>query len=270
LFVAFELRENTWKLGFTLGQGHNPRERTMVARAPQRLLDEVAQAKARWGLGATAPVVSCDAAGREGFWLHRFLQAHGITNQVGEASSIAVNRRKRRAKSDAVDVRKLLRMVRRSHHGARQGWRVVQGPSVAAEDQRPVHRELEPLKQDRARTTNRSKGWLRSQGVRLTSVPQLPQPRDGLRRWDGSPLPRGLPRRLLRVYAHDTLLSEQRAGLEAERRALWRSWQEANREKGRQWMQLQGLGINGAWLLGREFFGWRDWKNRHEVGGFAG
>jgi transposase len=72
------------------------------------------------------------------------------------------------------------------------------------------------------------------------------------------------------VYAHYTFLSEQIAGLEAERRALLRSLQEANLEKVRQLMQLKGIGINGAWLLVMEFFGWRDFKNRHEVGGLAG
>jgi transposase len=113
LFLAFELSENTWKLGFTLGHGHPPRERTMAARDPQRLLNEGAHAKARLGLGASAPVGSCDEAGREGFWLHRFVQAQGITNHVGASSSIEVNRRKRRAKSDALDVRKLLTMLMR-------------------------------------------------------------------------------------------------------------------------------------------------------------
>ena len=71
LFMAFELSENTWKLGFSLGHGHKPRERTMAARDLKRLLDEVAHAKARFGLCATAPVVSCYEAGREGFWLHQ-------------------------------------------------------------------------------------------------------------------------------------------------------------------------------------------------------
>ena len=75
LFMAFGLSEKTWKLGFTLGHGQPPRERTIAARDTQRLLNEVAHAKARLGLGATAPVVSCYEAGREGFWLHRFLQA---------------------------------------------------------------------------------------------------------------------------------------------------------------------------------------------------
>jgi transposase len=111
LFVAFELSEKTWKLGFTTGHGKKPRERTVPARHHERILDEIAQANRRLGLPDTAPVVSCYEAGREGFWLHRFLQAHGITNQVVDSSSIEVNRRRRRAKSDGLDVRKLLSML---------------------------------------------------------------------------------------------------------------------------------------------------------------
>ena len=91
LFMAFELRENTWQLGCTLGHGPPPRERTIAARDPQRLLHAVAPAKARLGLGATAPVVSCDEAGREGFWVHRFVPAQGSTNQGVDTASIAVN-----------------------------------------------------------------------------------------------------------------------------------------------------------------------------------
>src|SRR2546427_623743 len=97
LFVAFELREKTWKLGFTTGHGQKPRERTVTARQQERVLDEIAEATRRLRLPDTAPVVSCDEAGREGFWLHRFLQGHGITNQVVDSSAIEVNRRRRRA-----------------------------------------------------------------------------------------------------------------------------------------------------------------------------
>jgi len=136
----------------------------------------------------------------------------------------------------------------RYSHGERQVWRVVQVPSVAAEEQRHGHRDLETLKQARARTTNRIKGLLSSQGVRLASVHKLPDQLDGLRLWDGLPIPSGLRRRVLRVYAHDTFRSEQIAELEAERRALLRSSQEANLEKVRQLMQLKGIGINGSWL----------------------
>jgi transposase len=117
LFVAFELSEKTWKLGCTTGHGQKPRERRIAAGNQARLLHEVAQAKRRCGLPETVPVVSGYEAGREGFWLHRFVQAQGITNSVVDASSIEVNRRKRRAKSAALDVRKLLSMLMRYAHG---------------------------------------------------------------------------------------------------------------------------------------------------------
>ena len=201
-FLAFALSEKPWQLGFTLGHGQPPREGTMAARDTQRLLNEVAHAKARWGLGVTAPVVSCDEAGREGFWVHRFLQAQGSTNHVVDSSSIAVKRRKRRAKSDALEVRKLLTMLLRYHYGERHGWRVVTVPSVDAEEQRQLHRDLEALKQERARTSTRIQGLLRSQGVRRARVPKLPEPLDALRLWDGAPVPSGLRGRVLRVYAH--------------------------------------------------------------------
>jgi transposase len=93
---------------------------------------------------------------------------------------------------------------------------------------------------------------------------------DALRLWDGSPIPRGLRRRLLRVYAHHQLLSEQSAEVEAERRALLHTSPEANHEKVRQLVQLKGIGINGAWLLVMAFFAWRALQTRREVGGWAG
>jgi transposase len=164
LYMAFELSEHTWKLGFTLGHGQQPRERTMAARDLKRLLDEVAQATSRFGRSETAPVVNCDESGREGFWLHRFLQAQRITNSVVDSSSIEVNRRQRRAKSDGLDVRKLLSMLMRYHYSEHQVWRVVHVPSVAAEDQRHLHRDLETLQQERASTMTRIKSLLSSQG----------------------------------------------------------------------------------------------------------
>src|SRR5918999_5695563 len=270
LFVAFELSEKTWKLGFTTGHAQKPRERTVSARQQERVLDEIAQAKRRLGLPETAPVVSCYEAGREGFWLHRFLQAHGITNHVVDSSAIEVSRRQRRAKSDGLDVRELLSMLMRYHHGERQVWQVVKVPSVEAEDQRHLHRDLETLKRERASTTTRIKGLLSSQGIRLTSLNKLPEQLDALRLWDGSPMPPGLRQRVLRVYAHHQFLSEQIAEVEAERRAQLQTSSEASIEKMRQLMLLKGIGINGAWLLVMEFFGWRAFTNRREVGGLAG
>jgi transposase len=270
LLVAFELSEKPWKRGCTTGHGQKPRERGFAVRHQARVLQEVAQAKKRFGLPESAPVVRGYEAGRAGFWLHRYLPAQGLTNHVVDASAIAANRRQRRATRDGLDVRKLLTMLRRFPHGERDVWRVGHVPTVEAEAQRHLHRDLETLKQERASTTTRLKGLLSSQGLRLTSLRKFPAQLDGLRLWDGAPIPRGLRRRLLRVYAHYQFLSEQMAALEAERRALLQSAQDASREKGRQWRPLNGLGSNGAWLLGMAFFGWRALQKRREVGGLAG
>ena len=84
------------------------------------MLEEISWTKKRFGLSETAPVISCYEAGRAGFWLHRFLQAHGSTNHVVDSSSIAVNHRKRRAKSDDLDLRKLVSMLIRYAQGERE------------------------------------------------------------------------------------------------------------------------------------------------------
>ena len=110
-------------------------------------------------------------------------------------------------------------MLLRSGHGERQVWQVVKGPAVEAEDHRPRHRDLETLKQERASTMPRSEGLLSSQGIRVTSLTQWPEQLEALRLWDGSPRLPGLRRRVLRVSAQYTFLSEQIAEVEAERRA---------------------------------------------------
>src|SRR5262245_51471112 len=100
ILMALELGERSWKLGFATGLGHRPRIRQIPARATHRLLEEITRAKARLGLSPDAAVVSCYEAGRDGFWLHRWLEAQHVSNAVIDASSIEVNRRARRAKTD--------------------------------------------------------------------------------------------------------------------------------------------------------------------------
>lgn len=100
LLLAFELGERTWKLGLTTGLGQRPRVCSIAAGAVDRVLEEIARAKRRFVLSAETPVVSCYEAGRDGFWLHRWRLAHAVTNHVVDSSSIEVNRRARRNKSD--------------------------------------------------------------------------------------------------------------------------------------------------------------------------
>src|SRR2546426_165621 len=100
LFMAFELGLKEWKLGFTIRRGQKARRRTIPGGDLQGLQREFDIAKNRFRLPEKAEVVSCYEAGRDGFWLHRYLVESGIRNVVVDSSSIEVNRRKRRAKAD--------------------------------------------------------------------------------------------------------------------------------------------------------------------------
>src|ERR687898_1264878 len=133
LLLAFELGQRSWKLGFTVGMGQRPRIRQIPAGAAGVLAMEIERAKKRLGLSSDSPVMSCYEAGRDGFWLHRYLVAHGITNYVVDSSSIEVNRRARRAKTDRLDLAGLLSLLARQQQGDRR-WRVVRVPSIAEED----------------------------------------------------------------------------------------------------------------------------------------
>jgi transposase len=158
LFLAFELGTDTWKLGCTIGVAQPPRVRTIPARDVVRLQQEIARAKQRFGLPADTHVVSCYEAGRDGFWLHRSLVAQGLTNHVIDSASIEVNRRQRRAKTDRLDVHKLLTMLLRHRAGEKKVWSVVRVPSVDEEDRRQLHRDMLTTKQDRTRVIHRMKG----------------------------------------------------------------------------------------------------------------
>jgi transposase len=91
LYLAFELGNKQWRLGFTVGLGQRPRERTIAAGDLVAFQEEIRLAKKRFGLPQTARVMSCYEAGRDGFWLHRYLLAKGIENLVVDSASIEVN-----------------------------------------------------------------------------------------------------------------------------------------------------------------------------------
>src|SRR5437588_11106656 len=95
LYVAFELGWSEWKLAFASAPAEAPRLRSLGARQTAKLLHEIATAKRRFGLPADAPVYCCYEAGRDGFWLHRWLTAQGLQNVVVDAARIDVNRRRR-------------------------------------------------------------------------------------------------------------------------------------------------------------------------------
>src|ERR1700680_4354708 len=132
LYMAFELGEKNWKLA--LGDGvRSPSRYTVVAGDTAALLEYIAKAKARCGLAPEASVHSCYEAGRDGFWLHRWLIEHGIDNIVVDSASIEVNRRARRTKTDRLDGDKLLAMLLRYAGGERRVCRARERAVVAGQ-----------------------------------------------------------------------------------------------------------------------------------------
>jgi transposase len=233
------------------------------------VLEEIAETQRRFRV-ADGRVVSCYEAGREGFWLHRWLVSEGIDNRVVDSASIEVNRRKRRVKADRLDGKKLLRMLIRHESGERGVWSVVRVPSVEAEDARHLHRELTTLKRARARVTNRITGLLATQGVRLEVRMDFAERLDEIRLWDGSCLPPRLRGRLERAWERREWLSERILDLERMRRELLRTSTADDIEQIRQLVLLDGIGENSAWVFVTEFFAWREFNNRREVAGLAG
>ena len=111
LYMAFELSLKKWKMAFS--NGEKMRTVTVDARNLSQLQEEIDEAKQRFEFGDDVRMMSCYEAGRDGFWLHRYLLSSGIENVVVDSASIEVNRRKRRAKTDRIDVRKLMHMLLR-------------------------------------------------------------------------------------------------------------------------------------------------------------
>jgi transposase len=271
LTLAFELSEKEWLLGFSRGFGQKPLRCRIGSRDRKALLARITWAKEELGMAPDGRVVSCYEAGRDGFWLHRFLEAHGVDNLVVDSASIEVNRKRRRAKSDRIDLVGLLDLLARHLAGSvKPVWSVVRVPSVEDEDRRHLHRELKLLKKDRTRVSHRMKGLLANQGLTLNLRQGLRGQLERMQLWDSSPLPPGLRGRLERYIDDYEALTDRIEALEAERRRILREEPGPVLDKVRQLYTLQAVGINTAWAYGTELFGWRDFRNGKQVGSMAG
>jgi transposase len=266
LHMALELGASEWKLGFGVEAGRKASQRTVGARDLDGLMREVARAKHRLGVPDSARVVSCYEAGRDGFWLHRFLLSQGVENVVMDSSSIEVNRRYRRAKTDGVDLEKLLSLLIRFERGEKRVFGVAHAPTPEQEDERHWARELESLKRERTAHTNRIKALLVSVGSPAKVDKKLLQQLDQVKQWNGEPLLPGLRERLRREC-------ERLAVLESQIKEVARSRRQAEMEATEKVLRLQelkGIGENSGWLFVVEFFGWRQFRNRREVASLAG
>jgi transposase len=157
-----------------------------------------------------------------------------VENCVVDSASMEVNRRYRRAKTDRLDVHKLLTMLWRHAAGEKKVWSVVRVPSVVDEDRRQLHRELLTTKRERTRVIKRIKGLLAGCGMRMALHGDVETQLEEVRQWDGAPLPVALRARLQREWQKVQQLTEQIGSLEAERRVAWRTSEERVREQVRQ------------------------------------
>jgi transposase len=270
LYLAFELGWDKWLLAFATQPAEKPRLRRIPARDIESLLQEIAKAKQRFGLPEGAPVCCCYEAGRDGFWLHRCLTHHGLTNLVVDAASIEVNRRAKQAKTDPVDAGKLLSLLIRYHQGERKAWSVVRPPAVEDEDRRQLHRGLKDLQNQRTECSNRIKGLLASLGLDVVVDGGFPRALEALRDWQGQPVPAGMRRRLLQEHAVWETLQRQIRDVENARERQLREGQAPWLEKVRRLMSLKAIGIHSAWVFVLELFGWRQIKKGKELGSLAG
>lgn len=268
LYLAMELSNSKWKLFFS--NGEKIRSKSIAARDLEALSHEIKAAKERLKLSETALVISCYEAGRDGFWIHRHLTAIGVDNMVVDAGSIEVDRRMRRAKTDRIDGKKLLRKLIGYRAGDRKVWSVVQVPSREQEDGRRVHRELERLKKERNAHRNRIRSLLVLHGITTVSwrgfMPWLEQ----VRCFDGQELPPEIRSELAREYERLQIVDQQIKSIEKRQCDEVAAMATDPMRKVAQLMMLNGIGQRSSWVFVMEFFGWRQFSKRGEVGAASG
>ena len=272
LYVALELGKDSWKLAASVGVGQKARLRDVPGGDRLALMIQIQAAKSRFGLPSEAKVKCCYEAGRDGFWLHRFLTSKGIENIVVDSSSIEVSRRRRRPKTDRLDARKLLTMLMRYANGEEHVWSVVNAPTETDEDQRQLHRELKMLTNERTGQINRIKGLLITQGVRVEKINKtFAQDIEKMLLWSGSTLLPHIKQRLKREFERLQLIDEHMRAIEEERLKILRGSSSSEAvEKTRRLMDLHGIGIGSAWIFSTEIFAWRKIRNRRQLGSLTG
>ena len=267
LYMAIDVGVKNWKI--SLSDMVKERDISInVCGCAVRLAEEVSKAKQKFGLAAEAPVYSCYEAGRDGFWIHRMLTRLGITNFVVDPASIEVNRRARRVKTDRLDAQKLRNMlIRYVVQGERKHWRVLHVPDEDAEAARRMGREEDRLKKERGAHICRIRSLLALQGIRVKSVKcdiLL------LKDWDGRPLSEALREEIAREQQRLEFVDRQLEVLKKAKKEGIKNPDTDAKAKAARLIRLKGIGEDTAWDLSHEFFGWRKFNNRRQVGSAAG
>ena len=240
---------------------------------PTRLLEQVERWRkeaTRAGRTITRTVVAYES-GRDGFWLARLLQGHGIEAHVIHASSVAVSREQRRAKTDRLDTEMLMRAL--------LGWlrrepghcRMVAIPTVAAEDARRPGRERDGLVAERTRLTNTIKAELALWGIQgfKPGLRKAAGHLEALRTLEGEPLPPNTLARLHRLLKRRSLLSEQITAIERSAAQAVERDPTGSNALILLLAQIKGVGLETAQMLVHEVLS-RNLRDRRAVARYAG
>jgi transposase len=168
IFVSLELSRSTWLVtSISPGGGDKMSKHGVTAGNTAGLLARFSELrrKAEARTGKLYPIVTIQEAGLDGFWIHRVLEREGIESHVVDAASIAVSRRRRRAKTDKIDGEALVRALLAFKRGEPRVCSMVRAPTPEEEDRRRIGRERKELIRERVQHVNRIKGLLFSQGV---------------------------------------------------------------------------------------------------------
>jgi len=274
VYVAIELSVSSWLMAARLPGINKPRLHRLEGGDAAALLKAIVDLKAQVStrLGSAADVVCCFEAGRDGFWLHRLLTAHGITAYVLEPTSILVNRRARRAKTDRLDAEGMLRVLATWLGGDRQVCSMVRVPTPDEEDAKRPHREREHLVQDRLRIENRIEALLFTQGIRgRPSLCSWNRDMAALRTGDGRPVPPLLRTELDRLRRRLVLVLELIRELETDRAHALEEAKATDTmvDKINALQRIRGIGENFAAVLAREVF-YRSFGNRRQLASYVG
>lgn len=273
VYVALELSASSWLIAARPPGVDKSQLHRMRAGDTTTLLSVIAELRSRASakLGRAADLACCFEAGRDGFWLQRLLTTHRITTYVLEPTSILVNRRARRAKTDRLDAEGMLRVLAAWLGGDRRVCSMVRVPTPDEEDAKRPHREREYLVQEKLRIENRIEALLFTQGIReRPSLRSWERDLAGLRTGDGRALAPLMRAELDRLRRRLTLILELIRELEAERaEALVTAADDATACKIAALKRIRGIGENFAAVLVREVF-YRSFGNRRQLASYVG
>jgi transposase len=273
LYVSLELSPSKWLVTVLLSGTSKMSKHVIAGGDGSRLLGLLADLKAKVEQRTHVPVtvVAIQEAGLDGFSVHRLLEANGVESWVVDPASVAVPRRMRRAKSDAIDGETLLRTLLAFRRGEPRVCSMVHPLSIEDEDRRRITRERGRLLRERIEHTNRIKGLLMSQGV--AGYNPLSKERwarlEAPKTRDGRALPPRLKAEIGREIERLELLARQIKQVEAERDALVAATPEVADNPAALLLQLKGIGPETATLLWLEGL-FRTFANRRQLAAYAG